>query len=125
MSELHSGLNDYKIDAPSTGPFAPPFAYSFAPLTHSGVHEKEIECVDFVVSTHSAMVCLFTGLPKAAVMRQQRYYLAHFAMTKAFNVTPDDVVYCCLPLYHAAGNYDSKPVIVVFYDCFVCCFRFV
>lgn len=45
-----------------------------------------------------------TGLPKAALMRQQRFYVSHFAMAKAFNITPDDVVYNCLPLYHAAGT---------------------
>ena len=25
-------------------------------------------------------------------------------MSKAFKITPDDIVYCCLPLYHAAGK---------------------
>jgi len=45
-----------------------------------------------------------TGLPKAALMRQQRFYVTSFAMMKAFNITSDDIVYNCLPLYHAAGN---------------------
>ena len=34
VETLHSGQNDYEIDALSTGPFAPPFARSLAPLTH-------------------------------------------------------------------------------------------
>ena len=32
---VHNGKNDYEIDALSTGPFAPPFARSLAPLNHS------------------------------------------------------------------------------------------
>ena len=32
---MHSGQNDYEIDALSTGPFAPPFA-------HPGAHGKRV-----------------------------------------------------------------------------------
>ena len=35
VTAVHSGQNDYEIDAQSTGPFAPPFARLLAPLTHS------------------------------------------------------------------------------------------
>lgn len=45
-----------------------------------------------------------TGLPKAALIRQQRFYVSSFAMSSAFSISPDEVVYCSLPLYHAVGN---------------------
>ncbi|XP_064258058.1 LOW QUALITY PROTEIN: long-chain fatty acid transport protein 1-like [Passer domesticus] len=45
-----------------------------------------------------------TGLPKAAIVVHSRYYrIAAFGYF-AFRMRPDDVIYTCLPLYHAAGN---------------------
>ncbi|KAK2909512.1 hypothetical protein Q8A67_005349 [Cirrhinus molitorella] len=45
-----------------------------------------------------------TGLPKAAIVVHSRYYrIASFGY-HSFGLRPDDVVYCCLPLYHSAGN---------------------
>uniref|UniRef100_A0A673KX21 Long-chain-fatty-acid--CoA ligase n=1 Tax=Sinocyclocheilus rhinocerous TaxID=307959 RepID=A0A673KX21_9TELE len=45
-----------------------------------------------------------TGLPKAAIIVHSRYYrIASFGYY-SFGLGPDDVVYCCLPLYHSAGN---------------------
>ncbi len=45
-----------------------------------------------------------TGLPKAGVFKHGRWMRssASFGMI-ALNITPDDVVYCTLPLYHATG----------------------
>ncbi|MHC3821717.1 long-chain-acyl-CoA synthetase [Pseudomonas sp. G3-19] len=45
-----------------------------------------------------------TGLPKAGVFKHGRWMRssASFGMI-ALNMTPDDVVYCTLPLYHATG----------------------
>lgn len=45
-----------------------------------------------------------TGLPKAGVFKHGRWMRssASFGMI-ALNMTPDDIVYCTLPLYHATG----------------------
>ncbi|MDX1497745.1 MAG: long-chain-acyl-CoA synthetase [Salinisphaeraceae bacterium] len=42
-----------------------------------------------------------TGLPKASVMSHLRWMRACYAMGQAsIHMKPDDVFYCCLPLYH-------------------------
>ncbi len=42
-----------------------------------------------------------TGLPKASVMSHLRWMRACYAMGQAsIRMKPDDVFYCCLPLYH-------------------------
>lgn len=45
-----------------------------------------------------------TGLPKAAIVVHSRYYRIAAFSYYSFGLQPDDVVYCCLPLYHSAGN---------------------
>ncbi|KAI2668972.1 Long-chain fatty acid transport protein 1 [Labeo rohita] len=45
-----------------------------------------------------------TGLPKAAIVVHSRYYRIATFGYYSFGLQPDDVVYCCLPLYHSAGN---------------------
>ncbi|XP_051992961.1 long-chain fatty acid transport protein 1b [Xyrauchen texanus] len=45
-----------------------------------------------------------TGLPKAAIVVHSRYYRIAAFGYYSFGLRPDDVVYCCLPLYHSAGN---------------------
>lgn len=45
-----------------------------------------------------------TGLPKAAIIVHCRYFRMATLVYNGFGMTPDDVVYDCLPLYHAAGN---------------------
>ncbi|XP_051741938.1 long-chain fatty acid transport protein 1b [Ctenopharyngodon idella] len=45
-----------------------------------------------------------TGLPKAAIVVHSRYYRIAAFGYHSFGLQPDDVVYCCLPLYHSAGN---------------------
>ncbi|KAF3846232.1 hypothetical protein F7725_003310 [Dissostichus mawsoni] len=45
-----------------------------------------------------------TGLPKAAIVVHSRYYrIAAFGYF-AFRMSPVDIIYDCLPLYHSAGN---------------------
>lgn len=45
-----------------------------------------------------------TGLPKAAVINHMRWFSAGLAMgSYALQVTPRDVVFCALPLYHSNG----------------------
>uniref|UniRef100_G3P7E6 Very long-chain fatty acid transport protein n=1 Tax=Gasterosteus aculeatus aculeatus TaxID=481459 RepID=G3P7E6_GASAC len=45
-----------------------------------------------------------TGLPKAAIVVHSRYYrIAAFGYF-AFCMSPVDIIYDCLPLYHSAGN---------------------
>uniref|UniRef100_A0A8C9ZJD8 Long-chain-fatty-acid--CoA ligase n=1 Tax=Sander lucioperca TaxID=283035 RepID=A0A8C9ZJD8_SANLU len=45
-----------------------------------------------------------TGMPKAAIVVHSRYYrIAAFGYF-AFRMSPVDIIYDCLPLYHSAGN---------------------
>lgn len=47
-----------------------------------------------------------TGLPKAAVVTNQRFLLAAFAFGDLLlEATSDDVTYVCLPLYHGTGQW--------------------
>ncbi|XP_015687588.1 long-chain fatty acid transport protein 4 [Protobothrops mucrosquamatus] len=45
-----------------------------------------------------------TGLPKAAIIVHSRYFRMATLVYGGFRMTPDDVVYDSLPLYHTAGN---------------------
>ena len=45
-----------------------------------------------------------TGLPKAAAVTSIRYTSASKAFQKAYNLSEEDRVYCCLPLYHSAAG---------------------
>lgn len=42
------------------------------------------------------------GLPKAAVINQERMWMATFMQTMS-GVQADDIIYLYLPLYHSAG----------------------
>ena len=44
-----------------------------------------------------------TGLPKAAIYSHMRWLTSGDVMAETVSVTPDDVFYCCLPLYHGAA----------------------
>ncbi|MDH4395109.1 MAG: long-chain-acyl-CoA synthetase [Limnobacter sp.] len=41
-----------------------------------------------------------TGLPKASVMTHYRWLLAMTGMSSVIRLKPEDVFYCCLPMYH-------------------------
>uniref|UniRef100_A0A8C0VWT2 Very long-chain fatty acid transport protein n=1 Tax=Cyanistes caeruleus TaxID=156563 RepID=A0A8C0VWT2_CYACU len=45
-----------------------------------------------------------TGLPKAAIVVNCRYFRMSSLVFYGFRMRSDDVMYDCLPLYHAAGN---------------------
>ncbi|XP_034989249.1 long-chain fatty acid transport protein 4 [Zootoca vivipara] len=45
-----------------------------------------------------------TGLPKAAIIVHCRYFRMATLVFNGFRMRQNDVVYDCLPLYHAAGN---------------------
>lgn len=45
-----------------------------------------------------------TGLPKAAVISHARWLITGDVMQVTMGVTPDDVFYCFLPLYHGAAS---------------------
>ncbi|KFO89810.1 Long-chain fatty acid transport protein 4, partial [Buceros rhinoceros silvestris] len=45
-----------------------------------------------------------TGLPKAAIVVNCRYFRMASLVFYGFRMRRDDVMYDCLPLYHAAGN---------------------
>ena len=44
-----------------------------------------------------------TGLPKAAIYSHMRWLCSGDVMEETIHATPDDVFYCCLPLYHGAA----------------------
>jgi fatty-acyl-CoA synthase len=44
-----------------------------------------------------------TGLPKAAIYSHMRWLCSGDVMEVTIDATPDDVFYCCLPLYHGAA----------------------
>ena len=44
-----------------------------------------------------------TGLPKAAIYSHMRWLTSGDVMVETIAATPDDVFYCCLPLYHGAA----------------------
>lgn len=45
-----------------------------------------------------------TGLPKAAIIKHSRAYFAAIGMGTLIGLTPSDIVYDPLPLYHTAGG---------------------
>ncbi|RFS33947.1 long-chain-acyl-CoA synthetase [Acinetobacter cumulans] len=45
-----------------------------------------------------------TGLPKAVIFTNSRWTLAYGTYGHILNLTPDDVMYVTLPLYHATGT---------------------
>lgn len=45
-----------------------------------------------------------TGNPKPAVIKHFRYYWIAMGAGQAFGLTPDDVVYITMPLYHSAAG---------------------
>ncbi|MBP0047479.1 long-chain-acyl-CoA synthetase [Marinobacterium sp. AK62] len=44
-----------------------------------------------------------TGLPKAAIYSHMRWLCSGDVMEVTIDATPEDVFYCCLPLYHGAA----------------------
>lgn len=44
-----------------------------------------------------------TGLPKAAIYSHMRWLTSGDVMVDTTSATPDDIFYCCLPLYHGAA----------------------
>lgn len=44
-----------------------------------------------------------TGLPKAAIYSHMRWMSSGDVMAVTIDATPEDVFYCCLPLYHGAA----------------------
>lgn len=59
------------------------------------------------VTAETTMLLIFTsgttGLPKAAKYSHMRWMSSGDVMEVTLGATPDDVFYCCLPLYHGAA----------------------
>lgn len=53
-----------------------------------------------------------TGLPKPAVIKQNRYYGASFVFFATAGLTSKDRIYVTLPIYHGNGNFLKKTVVV-------------
>jgi len=59
-----------------------------------------------------------TGLPKASVMSHYRWLQAASGMSTAVRLSPHDVFYCCLPLYHNNALTVSLGVVLASGACF-------
>ncbi|XP_048368122.1 long-chain fatty acid transport protein 4-like [Sphaerodactylus townsendi] len=108
MQEIHSSIpkslplfcsGDWKEDGvpPGTKPLDPLIekaSCSPPPLPPKGFLDKL-----FYIYTSGT-----TGMPKAAIIVHCRYFRMATLVFNGFRMRPDDVVYDCLPLYHAAGN---------------------
>lgn len=57
--------------------------------------------IDLGLRTNCATT-VFTGLPKAAVLKHQRVWMGSFLLSFV-GVRSDDVIYIYLPLYHSAA----------------------
>ncbi|XP_018495819.1 long-chain fatty acid transport protein 4 [Galendromus occidentalis] len=55
-----------------------------------------------------------TGLPKAAIVKNYRFILCGAVVKYLAGVTPDDVLYAYLPLYHASGGLMAMAPVVLF-----------
>lgn len=55
----------------------------------------DIACLMFTSGT--------TGKPKAVKISNRRWLMAAIAATSGCDLTPNDTVYCCLPLHHGTG----------------------
>lgn len=85
-SSLPAAHLDLLLDSSPTHP--PPHTH------HKGFHDKL-----FYIFTSGT-----TGLPKAAIVIHSRYYRIAASVFHSFGLRHDDIIYCCLPLYHSAGN---------------------
>ncbi|MBL8636845.1 MAG: long-chain-acyl-CoA synthetase [Myxococcales bacterium] len=56
---------------------------------------SDIACLMFTSGT--------TGKPKAVKISNRRWLMAAIAATSGCDLTPNDTVYCCLPLHHGTG----------------------
>lgn len=59
-----------------------------------------------------------TGLPKASIMSHYRWLQAMCGMSSVVRLQPDDVFYCCLPLYHNNALTVSLGVVLAAGACF-------
>jgi len=83
---LDQGFHDQVLAAPRTRPDA---SY------RAGIRAEQDMLYIFTSGT--------TGLPKAARYSHMRWMTSGDVMVVTLEVTPDDVFYCCLPLYHGAA----------------------
>ncbi|NBA93732.1 long-chain-acyl-CoA synthetase [Pseudomonas sp. R5(2019)] len=65
------------------------------PVCRAGVRAEDTMLLIFTSGT--------TGLPKAARYSHMRWMSSGDVMQVTLDVSPDDVFYCCLPLYHGAA----------------------
>lgn len=87
-----TALPDGYVDLPRTAQEYPPTN----PSTTGEVLAKDPICYIFTSGT--------TGMPKAAIMGNRRWVSAMFGLGRLImNMTPNDVLYCPLPLFHTTG----------------------
>jgi solute carrier family 27 fatty acid transporter 1/4 len=62
---------------------------------------ESIHCIDNLLYIYTSGT---TGLPKAVIIKHVRQLFAMYASHYIIGLSPDDVVYCHLPLYHSSGG---------------------
>ena len=80
---------------------------SFAPAVQSADTARPPRTLREHIRAEQDMLYIFTsgttGLPKAARYSHMRWMGSGDVMVVTLDATPDDVFYCCLPLYHGAA----------------------
>ena len=115
-AQILHGIDVLSLQAPSSGLRVSDFKSAWC--TQPG--HNLAQTTQIVAS--SACFYIFTsgttGLPKASVMSHYRWLQAASGMNTAVRLTPNDVFYCCLPLYHNNALTVSLGVVLASGACF-------
>jgi len=68
-------------------------------ISHKYLKDKDFFSIALLVYTSGT-----TGLPKAAIIKHQRLFLAGYGFSAMFKIRENDRIYTVLPLYHSAGG---------------------
>lgn len=91
----YESLMPSRVDVGLAAQMASAPATPFPKTVRAGITAESTTLLIFTSGT--------TGLPKAARYSHMRWLSSGDVMEVTMGVTPDDVFYCCLPLYHGAA----------------------